>query len=424
MGGQLGLGARYFRCMNMTINKAYSMPFPEAVTASLRLKPKRDKPVRNRHPWIFSGAIQRVDGNPMHGDLVAVESHKGEFLATAYYNVNSQIRGRILSWQDTELDAEWWRDKIRSAVYRRQLLDINASAVRLINGEADQIPGLIVDRYGDYLVMQCLTWGIDRRKQMLAEILAQEFRPKAIIERSDADVRRKEGLMREKGVLLGEEPPAELIVQENGIQFGVNLLHGHKTGLYLDQRRNREIVGGFSAEKEILNVFSYTGGFGVYAAQAGAKSVINIDSSVSALEQAERNFALNGFEDESRYEFIAANAFDLLRHYRDSGQQFDIIVLDPPKFAHSPRDVDKASRGYKDLNWLAMKLLRPNGLLATFSCSGSISAELFQKIVFGAAVDAQRNAQLIQPLAQASDHPTLLTFPESFYLKGLLCRVW
>lgn len=396
----------------------------EPIMAALRLKAKRDKPVRNRHPWIFSGAIQKIEGEPSHGDLVAVESSKGDYLATAYYNVNSQIRGRILTWEDRPIDPAWWREKIAAAATRRDLLNLNASAVRLINAEADQLPGLVVDRYGDYLVMQCLTWGIDRRKEMIADILAELFRPKAIIERSDADVRRKEGLIKEKGVLFGAEPPENLIVQENGIQFGVNLLHGHKTGLYLDQRSNRSIVGGFSAEKDILNVFSYTGGFGLYAAKAGAKSVINIDSSVRVLEQAERNFILNDYANDSRYEFIAANAFDLLRHYRDTGQQFDVVVLDPPKFAHSPRDVDKASRGYKDLNWLAMKLLRPNGMLATFSCSGAISAELLQKIVFSAAVDARRNAQIIQPLAQAADHPTLITFPESNYLKGLLCRVW
>ncbi|MGB1252854.1 MAG: class I SAM-dependent rRNA methyltransferase [Candidatus Promineifilaceae bacterium] len=397
---------------------------PPPITASLRLKAKRDRPVRNRHPWIFSGAIQQVNGDPQHGDLVAIESNKGEHLGTAYYNVNSQIRGRLLTWEDEPIDADWWRRKIRAAAGRRALLNLNTNAVRLINAEADQLPGLVVDRYGDYLVMQCLTWGIDRRKELIAEILADEFRPKAIIERSDADVRRKEGLRKERGVLFGEDPPEQIVVQENGANFGVNLLHGHKTGLYLDQRRNRQIVGEFSAEKDVLNVFSYTGGFGISAALAGAKSVVNIDSSIFALEQAERNFALNGFEDESCYEFIAANAFELLRDYRDAGQKFDIIILDPPKFAHSPRDVDKASRGYKDLNWLAMRMLRPNGLLATFSCSGAISAELFQKIVFGAAVDAKRSAQIVQPLTQASDHPTLITFPESFYLKGLLCRVW
>jgi 23S rRNA (cytosine1962-C5)-methyltransferase len=282
-----------------------------------------------------------------------------------------------------------------------------------------------VGKYDDFLVIQCLTLGIDSRKQTLINLLADILKPVGIVERSDASVRAQEGLQELKGSVWGQEPPSELLVRENGHTFGVDLLGGHKTGLYLDQRDNRTAVcqPQYVAEKEILNVFAYTGGFALYAKANGARSIINIDSSVEALTLAEQNVLRDSGERPSD-EYIAGDAFEVLRYYRDEGRQFDMVILDPPKFAHSRRDVKRASRGYKDLNWLALRLLHPGGLLATFSCSGRISADLFQKIVFGAAVDAGRDVQIIQQLGQAPDHPILLTFPESAYLKGLLCRVW
>ncbi len=405
----------------------------DKITAVLRLKKGRQKPIVNKHPWIFSGAIDRMEGQPEPGDVVDVVGADGRFLARAYYNPQSQIQGRILTWDaDETIDDAFWRRKIERAIAGRAAMALEpaTTAYRLINAEADGLPGLIVDKYGDFLVMQCLTLGIDRRKTMLAESLAELLSPVGIVERSDASVRRKEGLSLTKGVIGGDAPPSDLIVLENGHKFGVDLLGGHKTGLYLDQRENRTAVcqPHFVADKDILNVFAYTGGFAPYAAANGAKSIINVDSSIEALEQAERNMALNGWEqtavERPLDEFIAADAFELLRYYRDEGRQFDMIILDPPKFSHSRQDVQRAARGYKDLNWLALRLLRPGGLLATFSCSGRVSADLFQKIVFGAAVDAGRDVQIIQQLSQASDHPVLLTFPESAYLKGLLCRVW
>lgn len=394
---------------------------------TLQLKRGREKPVENRHPWIFSGAVEAVHGDPEPGDLVAVVDSRDRWLATAYYNARSQIRARILSWEaDDVIDEAWWYARLRAAIEQRLALQFepDTTAYRLVNAEADFLPGLVVDRYADYLVLQALTMGIERRKAMLASALSELTGAAGIVERSDVDVREKESLPTTRGLLAGEQPPPSVEIREHGLRFLVNLMEGHKTGLYLDQRENRALLGQprFVSGKELLNVFAYTGGFAVHAAAGGAGPITNVDSSVAVLEQAERNLAQNGF-DRPGDEYLAGDAFEVLRHYRDTGRQFDVIILDPPKFAHSQRDVQPACRGYKDLNWLAFRLLRPGGLLATFSCSGLVDADLFQKVVFGAAVDAGRDAQILFRLGQAPDHPILLTFPESAYLKGLLLRV-
>jgi 23S rRNA (cytosine1962-C5)-methyltransferase len=260
---------------------------------------------------------------------------------------------------------------------------------------------------------------------MLAELLADLIAPLGILERSDVAVRRKENLHEASGVLVGKSPPERLSILENGLEFIVDVWRGHKTGFYLDQRENRSIFGreAWFASKSLLNVFSYTGGFSVYAAAAGAGPITNIDSSIPALELAEAN-VLNAVPGRTADEYIAGDAFEVLRYLRDEGEQFDAVILDPPKFAQSQGEVQKASRGYKDLNLLALQLLRPGGILATFSCSGHVTVDLFQKILFAAAVDAGREVQILAPLAQAADHPLLVTFPESAYLKGFLCRVW
>jgi 23S rRNA (cytosine1962-C5)-methyltransferase len=398
-------------------------------TGTLLLKKGREKPAQNRHPWIFSGAISHVKGQPKPGDLVEIVDANGRFLARAYFNPHSQIQARLLTWDPLQemIDEGFWRARLERAIAGRAALALEpgTTAYRLVNAEADGLPGLVVDKYGDFLVVQCLTLGIDRRKEMLVALLVELLNPAGVVERSDVNVRQKEGLIEVAGYLWGEKPPAELVVRENGHHFGVNLLTGHKTGFYLDQRQNRSIVcqPPFVAGREVLNVFAYTGGFAVYAAANGARAITNLDSSADALAQAEKNMALNG-HDRPQDEYIAGDAFEVLRYYRDSGRQYDMVILDPPKFAHSRRDVERACRGYKDLNWLAFRLLRPDGFLATFSCSGLVSADLFQKVVFSAAVDAGRDAQIIQQLDQAPDHPILLSFPESAYLKGLLCRVW
>lgn len=400
----------------------------ETINATIQLKRGREKPVLNRHPWIFSGAVSRLEGKPQPGDLVAVIDSNGRYLATAYYNPHSQIRGRILSWEESPaIDVAFWRGRLERAIAGRSALQLEpqSNAYRLVNAEADGLPGLVVDRYADYLVVQCLTLGIDRRKEMLFGILEELLSPKGIVERSDVSVRSKEGLTELAGIRRGQPPPVELLITENGHQFGVSLLEGHKTGLYLDQRDNRAAVcqPRHVAGARILNVFAYTGGFAVYAAAGGAGPITNVDSSADLLVAAEQNLGRSGVERPDD-EYIAGDAFEVLRYYRDNGRQFDMVILDPPKFAHSKSEVNPATRGYKDINWLALRLLRPGGLLATFSCSGLVSADLFQKVVFGAAVDAERDVQILQQLSQAPDHPVLLSFPESAYLKGLFCRVW
>jgi 23S rRNA (cytosine1962-C5)-methyltransferase len=400
----------------------------EIITGTITLKPGREKPVHNRHPWVFSGAISRADATINPGDLVQVLDNNGRYLATAYFNPHSQIQARILTWElETEFTPDFWRQRLQQAIAGRTALQLAShnNAYRLVNGEADGLPGLIVDQYADYLVIQCLTLGIDRRKELIVQLLVELCHPLGIIERSDVPVRKKEGLRPTAGVIWGQTPPNPLIIEENGYKFYVDLMTGQKTGFYLDQRDNRTAVCQPShvQGKEILNVFAYSGAFSVYAAAHSAHTITNIDSSIEALTLAEQNMALNDMERPSD-EYIAGDAFEILRYYRDENRTFDMVILDPPKFANSQRDVDHACRGYKDLNWLALRLLRPGGLLATFSCSGLITADLFQKVVFGAAVDAQRDVQIIQQLAQASDHPILLAFPESAYLKGLLCRVW
>jgi 23S rRNA (cytosine1962-C5)-methyltransferase len=399
------------------------------------IHPTREKSILRKHPWVFSGAVARVDGNPEDGDIVSVRSQEGEFFASGYWNSQSSIRVRLLSWNETgAIDETFWRHRLVSAVERRAVENrINrhgtANAFRLINAESDGIPGLIVDRYGDWLVIQVLTRGIESQKELLCNLLFEQVNPAGIFERSDVDIRAKEGLEPAIGLRQGKEPPELIEIDENGRRFLVDVRRGHKTGFYLDQRENRAVIGDWfrwddhADERTVLNAFSYTGGFAVYALSSLVKRVVNIDSSPEALDMAHRNVALNGFE-ASDDDFVQGDVFQVLRDFRDAGQQFDMIILDPPKFAQSARQIEKAARGYKDINLSAFRLLKPGGILATFSCSGAIDAGLFQKIVFAAMIDAGREAQIIRRLNQTSDHPVALTFPEGAYLKGLLCRVW
>jgi 23S rRNA (cytosine1962-C5)-methyltransferase len=399
------------------------------------IDPQRQRAIERRHPWVFSGAIMNVEGSPADGDLVALRTESGEFLARGYWNSQSDIRIRLLSWIESEpIDDAFWRERLTRAVESRHVENRiyqhgTINAYRLVNAENDGLPGLVVDRYGDWLVLQALTRGIDTRKHQLADQLSNLLNPAGIYERSDVDVRQKEGLPPVTGLLKGKEPPDLIEIDENGRRFLVDVRHGHKTGFYLDQRENRAIIGDWfrwderASERVVLNAFAYTGGFAVYALGGLAQRVVNIDSSADALSLARQNIALNGFATADE-DFVEGDVFQVLRYYRDAGQQFDMIILDPPKFAQSPRQVEGAARGYKDINLLAFRLLKPGGVLATFSCSGAITSDLFQKIVFGALIDAGREAQIIRHLEQAPDHPVALTFPEGSYLKGLLCRVW
>jgi len=396
------------------------------MTATVYLQPGKEKPVRQRHPWIFSGAVARVEGQPAPGDLVDVADARGEWLARGYYNARSQIVVRLLTWQhDEPVDAAFWRGRLAgAAALRAELrLEPNTTAYRLIYAESDGIPGLIVDRYADWLVVQFLTLGVEARRELLLCLLAEMFSPRGIVERSDAMVRRQEGLEQRSGLAWGVAPPADLEIREHDLRFPVDLLGGQKTGFYVDQRANRRIVGAQARGRRVLNVFSFTGAFGVHALAGGAAHVTNIDSSYEALAGAEAAMRLNDFDPDRQAESICGDVFQVLRAFRDEGRQFDLVILAPPKFARSKAELDGAARGYKDINLLGFKLLAPGGLLATFSCSGLVTPDLFQKIVFGASIDAGRRGQIVAKLSQGPDHPILLSFPEGEYLKGLLCRV-
>ena len=394
--------------------------------AKVVLKRGREKPVLNRHPWIFSGAIKNIEGQCADGDIVTVVDSRGSFLAQGYLNRHSQITVRLLSWIEEEIiDRSFFRHRLERAVAIRRPLedDPTTNAYRLVNAESDFLPGLVVDRYNEYLVIQLLTLGIERWKGEIVSLLGELLPSRGIYERSDVEVREKEGLPPATGLLAGQERPALVHIIENGCRFIVDIKQGQKTGFYLDQRENRQKLARYCRGKTVLNCFAYTGAFAVYAAGAGAKKVVNVESSAEALKLAQRNVALNGF-DKRDDEYVEGDVFQVLRQYRDKGRSFDLIVLDPPKFAYSQSQVQAACRGYKDINLLAMQMLRPGGTLFTFSCSGSISPDLFQKVVFGASVDAGRDVQIIEKLTQGFDHPILLSFPESEYLKGFICRVW
>jgi 23S rRNA (cytosine1962-C5)-methyltransferase len=401
--------------------------------ASVTLKAGREKPVIQHHPWVFSGAIEHIPHDAADGAIVDLVDQRGGWLSRGYLNRASQIQLRLLTWDAEEtIDADFWQRRLAAAVGRRQALLASGAtdACRLVHGENDYLPGLIVDRYGDVLVLQAGTLTINRHKHELAEMLLALTGCRSVIEHSDVATRRLEGLddheQGGRGLLAGEAPPAQTEIHEAGLHFIVDLGAGQKTGFYMDQRVNRQRVAAYCAGGRVLNGFSYTGAFAVHALAAGAQQVISIDESVAALELGEENLRRNGFDPDMTGESIAGDIFQVLRDWRNDGPPgglFDVVILDPPKFAQSRQNVDRALRGYKDINLLAMKLLKPGGILATFSCSGLVSADLFQKVVFGAAIDAQREAQILGWMHQAEDHPVAITFPEGAYLKGLICRV-
>jgi len=390
--------------------------------ANLLLQPGRDKSLLRRHPWIFSGGIQSVDTEPASGATVDLLSFNKQFLARASYSPTSQIRARVWTFEDEPVDKEFFRRKIRAAIVQRSTFQVSGSsnACRLIYAESDGIPGLIVDRYGDVLVLQSLTAGSEYWKETFADLLLEETGLSTIYERSDADVRELEGLESKVGLLRGSIPHDPLTITENNLQFNVNIASGHKTGFYLDQRVNRLRVRELARDKDVLDCFCYTGGFTVIALAGGAKSVLSVDSSGDALSLCKENIALNNLPS-NNHTALEGDVFQLLRKFRDENRSFDMIILDPPKFAPTAAHADKAARAYKDINLLAFKLLRAGGILVTFSCSGGVDAGLFQKIIAGAALDAGVDAQIVEYLSQAPDHPVSLHFPEGAYLKGLVC---
>ena len=391
----------------------------------IKLKINRQRSLERKHPWIFSGAIDSIKDSPQNGETVKIVSADGKFLGWGAYSSKSQISVRIWSFvEDEKIDVEFFGRQIKQAIeLRTQIVDTtNTNAYRLINAESDGLPGLIVDKYNDFLVCQFLSAGSEFWKEEIVKLLSSILNPTGIYERSDVEVREKEGLNPVAGILYGKEPSDLIEIIENGNKFFVDIKNGHKTGFYLDQGDNRKLLEKFSSGKEILNCFSYTGGFTVYAIKSGADKVINVDSSADALELAEKNITLNEIES-SKYENINDDIFKYLRKLRDTNKQFDIIILDPPKFAESVSQVEKASRGYKDINLLAIKLLKKGGLLFTFSCSGHITTELFNKIISDAALDSGRRVNVIKHLTQSPDHTVLTNFPEGLYLKGLICKV-
>lgn len=398
--------------------------------SSIILKSGREKSLLRHHPWIFSGAVHHADENIASGETVNVLSSSWQLLARASYSPTSQIRARAWTFEDEPVDKEFFRKRIRSAIQSRSTWDVqlDTDAYRLIYAESDNLPGLIVDRYRDVLVLQSLTAGTEFWKETLADLLLEEIGLATIYERSDADVRELEGLQPATGILRGDLSSLRpgsgqafiFPITEHGLKFNINFQTGHKTGFYLDQRENRLRVRELAREKEILDGFCYTGGFTVNALAGGAKSVLSIDSSRDALELCKENVALNNLPP-TRHMALEGDVFQLLRRLRDENRSFDMVILDPPKFAPTAAQAERAARGYKDINLLAFKLLRPGGMLVTFSCSGGIDASLFQKIIAGSALDAGVNAQILEHLSQAADHPVALHFPEGAYLKGLIC---
>jgi len=386
------------------------------------LKKNREDALIRHHPWIFSGAIERVEGELPVGATVTVCNAAGKSLALGAYSPASQIRVRLWSFDPQDLiDKRFFKYRLQAAIEARKDLAASSNAQRLVFSEADSLPGLIVDRYADVVVCQFLSAGADYHKPLILECLQELLPCRSIYERSDVSTRSKEGLNESSGLLIGEEPPEHVLIRENGLSYQVNIREGHKTGFYLDQRDNRAMVASLSGGREVLNCFSYTGGFGLAAMAGGAKSVINIDSSEQSLQMASNNAALNNMDSEC-FSVMAADVPSSLREMQNAQQSFDLIVLDPPKFIDNKQQIDRGARAYKDINLQAFKLLRPGGLLFTFSCSGLMPDRLFQKIVADAALDAQCQAQIIHHLTQASDHPVSLNFPEAAYLKGFCIR--
>lgn len=390
------------------------------------LQKERERSLLRRHPWVFSKAIENVKGKPNNGAPVEVFSNDGRWLARGAWSPESQIRIRVWTFTRSEqIDTDFFVRRLAAAQAGRQSLieQQGLSAYRLVAAESDGLPGIIIDRYNDFLVCQLLSAGAEFHKKQLFDALKQLFPECSLYERSDVPVRKKEGLSERQGVVYGETPPDELVIEENnGVKIAIDIKTGHKTGFYLDQRDNRAIAGRYAKGRKVLNCFCYTGGFGVYALQGGASEVVNVDVSDPALALARRNAELNQL-DLGKAQFLKQDVFKMLRECRERDDKFDMIVLDPPKFAESKTQLEGACRGYKDINLLACQLLNPNGILLTFSCSGLMTSDLFQKVVADAALDAGREAQIIERMGQAADHPISVAYPEGFYLKGLVVRV-
>lgn len=388
------------------------------------LKKAKEKAALQRHPWVFSGALEKIKGKPEDGDVVKVFAFDNEFLAYGYFNSNSRVAIRLLEWDETQIiDKNWYENRLKQAIASRQfILSEETNTCRLVFSEADFLPGLIVDKYAGFLSLQILSSGIEKVKNDIVEILRAELNPKGIFDKSDATARGHEGLPIENGLLWGENPPEFLEVKENGIAYNINIAEGQKSGFYCDQRDNRRILASYTKGKKVLDCFSYSGGFSLNSLAIGAKNITSVDSSALAIDTLKQNVELNNF-DAAKVTAIQSDVNKQLRAFKESGERFDVIVLDPPKYAPSRSALDRAARAYKDLNRLGMLLLEKGGLLATFSCSGAVDIETFKQIIAWAALDAGKEVQIIKQFCQPEDHPVRISFSEGEYLKGLLLRV-
>lgn len=391
----------------------------------LYLAKGREKSLLRHHPWIFSGAVERVEGKPLSGETIDIYDHQGKWLARGAYSPQSQIRARIWSFQpDEAIDMAFFVRRLQQAQHWRDWLAQRdgLDSYRLIAGESDGMPGITIDRFQNFLVLQLLSAGAEYQRATLIAALQHCYPDCAIYDRSDVAVRKKEGLPLAQGPILGELPPALLPITEHGIKLLVDIQQGHKTGFYLDQRDSRLAARHYASGRRVLNCFSYTGAFAVAALMGGCKQVISVDTSQAVLDIAQQNVALNQL-DLNKAQFIRDDVFQLLRNYRTQGEKFDLIIMDPPKFVENKSQLAGACRGYKDINMLALQLLNPGGILLSFSCSGLMPTDLFQKILADAALDAGCDIQFIEQFRQAADHPVIATYPEGLYLKGFACRV-
>jgi len=393
--------------------------------AQLILLPGKERSAFKHHPWLFAGSVGRLEGRARPGDTVDVLADNLRPLGRAAYSPKSQIRARFWTFDAEEsIDDAFFKRRIAAAVALRQALPElrGQQGLRLIHAESDGLPGVIADQYGDTVVVQLTSAGADKWRSAIVAGLVKATGCARVYERSDSDVRGLEGLGPTTGWLHGEAPSTPLSIDENGVRLAIDIAGGHKTGFYLDQRENRALLGQLSAGKDVLNCFCYTAGFSLQALAGGAKSVLSIDSSGPALAQGQANLALNPTLPSDRAQWQEADVFQALRDFRKAGRTFDLIVLDPPKFAPSAAHAERAAKAYKDINILGFRLLRPGGFLMTYSCSGGVGLEMFQKIIADSALDAGRNARIVRRLSGAADHPVALNFPEGEYLKGLLVQ--
>lgn len=388
------------------------------------LKKGKEKAAILRHPWIFSGALDKIKGSPANGEIVAVWSASQEFLAYGFFNDQSRVALRLMEWdQNVTIDEAWYAQRLEKAIASRaDILNENTNTCRLVFSEADLLPGLIIDKYADFLSLQILSAGMETAKETIINILRSLLNPKGIFDKSDASARKHENLEPAGGLLWGEQPPEFLEVKENGVTYHINIADGQKSGFYCDQRDNREILAAYTKGKTVLDCFCYSGGFTLNSLKAGASHVTSVDSSALAIETLKHNLELNGFS-EAMQSSVQSDVNKQLRVFKDENKKFEVVVLDPPKYAPSRSALDRAARAYKDLNRLGMMILEPGGILATYSCSGAVDMETFKQIIAWAALDAGREVQILKQFHQPEDHPIRMSFPEGEYLKGLLLRV-